>query len=158
VLALILLIAAFSGLLSAQSEKSIVIRLLDGKTGKPVEASNFQIRVDHQDAAHPNWVMQNADGTAKLTVPGSASLLSIHATYDDAIETFVNCDAATGKADMIEHWLVIKDILSTGMAVPDSCVNPGIAAKLMPAVKPGEIVLFVRKLNTRERMKDFSAR
>jgi hypothetical protein len=70
----------------------------------------------------------------------------------------VNCDAATGKADMIEHWLVIKDILSTGMAVPDSCVNPGIAAKLMPAVKPGEIVLFVRKLNTRERMKDFSAR
>ena len=57
------------GCLFAQSEKTITIRMLDGKTGKPIEASGFLVRVDHEQTVHADWVVQNEDGTGKLTLP-----------------------------------------------------------------------------------------
>ena len=55
--------------LQAQSSQSVSIRLLDGKTGLSVKASNFLVRVDHQQLEHGDWVKKNEDGTGALTLP-----------------------------------------------------------------------------------------
>jgi hypothetical protein len=146
--------AAFGGLLCAQTGKTITLRMLDGKTGKLITTTTFLVRVDHEPAVHADWVAPNEDGTGKLTVPKSASLLSIRGTYDSSMVIYVNCDSAGEKMNRIDRWYSIAEILNLGVAAPNSCVKPAEAAKLKPAAKPGEFVFFVRKQNWREQMQE----
>ena len=146
--------AAFGGLLCAQTGKTITVRMLDGNTGKLITTSTFIVRVDHETTAHADWVAPNEDGTSKLSVPRSASLLSIQGTYDTSMTIYVNCDSASEKTNPIDRWYSIAEILSLGVAAPNSCVKPAEAAKLKPAAKPGEFVFFVRKQNWREQMRE----
>jgi hypothetical protein len=148
--ALLFCMAVFCGCLGAQTEKTITIRMLDGKTGKLIETSNYLVRVDHEQTVHANWVVQNEDGTGKLTLPGGASAFSIHATYDSAMYIYVNCDSATRKANPADHWYGVSEILTAGVVAPNGCRNPKDAAKIRPIAKPGEFVFFVRKLNALE--------
>ncbi len=154
VLNLLVCMAAFGGLLCAQTGKTITLRMLDGKTGKLITTTTFLVRVDHEPAVHADWVAPNEDGTGKLTVPKSASLLSIRGTYDSSMVIYVNCDSAGEKMNRIDRWYSIAEILNLGVAAPNSCVKPAEAAKLKPAAKPGEFVFFVRKQNWREQMQE----
>lgn len=177
--ALILLVcmAALCGLLRAQTGKTITLRMLDGKTGKLIETSNFLVRIDHEPAVHADWVVQNEDGTGKLTLPRSASVLSIQATYDSAMQIYVNCETVGGKADPVALWYSVAEILTLGVATPNGCEKNAEAAKfkalakLKPGAKrtpaaqpalvvnPGEFVFYVRKQNWREQIReDYSAR
>ena len=73
VLLLLLCMAAFCascGSLLAQTQKTITLRMMDGKTGKLIATSDFLVRIDHQQTVHANWVTMNEDGTGKLTLPG----------------------------------------------------------------------------------------
>lgn len=153
-LSLLFCMGALCGSLCAQTGKTITIRMLNGKTGKFLAASGFLVRIDHQEAVHADWVVQNEDGTAKLTLPEGASLLSIHATYDDSMQTFVNCDSASGKASPVDHWYAISEILTSGLVVPDGCVKAESAAKFKLVAKPGEFVLLVRRMSTREQWRE----
>ncbi len=146
--------AAFGGLLCAQTGKTITLRMLDGKSGKLITTSTFLVRVDHETTVHADWVAPNEDGTSKLTVPRSASLLSIRGTYDSSMQIYVNCDSASEKTNPIDRWYSIAEILSVGITAPNSCVKPAEAAKLKLTAKPGEFVFFVRKLNWREQMRE----
>jgi hypothetical protein len=134
--------------------------MLSNKTGKLIETSHFLIRVDREQTVHANWVTQNEDGTGKLTLPKSASLLLVQATFDSAELVYINCDSATGKGGPpAERWYSIAEILSTGIAVPDSCRSAKQAAKLKTVAKPGELVFFVRQRNWEEEFKeDYSTR
>jgi hypothetical protein len=145
---------AFGGLLYAQTGKTITVRMLDGKTGKLITTSTFMVRVDRESTVHADWVTPNEDGTGKLSLPRSASLLSIRGTYDSSMTIYVNCDSASEKKNPIDHWYSIAEILSLGIAAPNSCVKPAEAAKFKPAAKPGEFVFFVRKENWREQMQE----
>jgi hypothetical protein len=147
-------IAAFCGLLCAQTGKTITVRMLDGKTGKLITTSTFLVRVDHDPTVHADWVAPNEDGTGKLSVPRSASLLSIRGTYDSSMTIYVNCDSASEKTNPLDRWYSIAEIFSLGVAAPNSCVKPAEADKLKPAAKPGEFVFFVRKQNWREQMRE----
>jgi hypothetical protein len=161
--------AAFCGLLCAQTGKTITVRMLDGKTGKLIIASNFLVRVDHEPTVHADWVVQNEDGTGKLTLPKIASLLSIQATYDSSMMIYVNCDTAGEDANPAGLWYSIAEILTSGVAAPNNCVKPAEAAKLKvlnklkpvakpaPVAKPGEFVFYVRKQNWREHMREDEA-
>ncbi len=150
-LTLLFAMAALCGSLLAQSEKTISIRILDSKTGQPVEASGFQVRVDHEQAIHVNWVEQNEDGTNKLAVPAGASLLSIRGTYDDSTQVYVNCDAIDGKAKPVDRWYEVSEILISGVVAPNHCGKASDAAKVKPPVaKPGEFVFLVRRMTTVE--------
>jgi hypothetical protein len=157
---LLVCMAAFCGLLCAQTGKTITVRMLDGKTGKLITASNFLVRVDHEPTVHADWVVQNEDGTGKLTLPRSASLLSIQATYQSSMAIYVNCDSASEKENPVGRWYSIAEILSLGVTAPNGCVKPAEDAKLKPlaiptpAAKPGEFVFFVRKQNWREQMQE----
>jgi hypothetical protein len=128
--------------------------MLNSKTGKLIESENFLIRVDHLPAVHADWVVKNENGTGKLTVPKSSSLLLVQATYDSAELIYVNCDSATGKGPPVERWYSIAEILSTGIAIPDSCRSAKEAAKLKAVAKPGELVFFVRQHNWNEEFKE----
>jgi len=139
------LAAALSLPLHAQSGKSITILLLDGKTGKPIIPSNFLVRIDHLNAIHSDWLKINDDGTGLVTVPASASFLSVQATYESSIEIYVNCDAGMEKDTSTLHWYSIADILSSGVAMPNECYKGKYAEATHVTPKPGEFVFFVRK-------------
>jgi hypothetical protein len=132
-------IAAFCVALNAQAVQTISIRLLDGKTGLPVKASNFIVRVDHNDTLHPEWVKINDDGTVVVTLPADAKEISVKATYGMGMDTYVNCDAAKENDKERNIWYPISTILNAGVVAPDECAKTDFKAK------PGEFIFFVRK-------------
>jgi len=153
-LTLLFCMAAFCGSLLAQTEKTITIRMLDGKTGRLIEASGFQVRIDHEETVHANWVVQNEDGTGKQAVPKGASLLSIQGTFDNSTALYFNCDSANGKEIPIARWYAISEILTSGVVAPNGCGKPSDAAKLKPVAKPGEFVFLVRRMTSREQWRE----
>jgi hypothetical protein len=44
---------------AADLTKTIIIKVFDGKSGKPLVPTGFQVRVDHQTMLHPDWVKAN---------------------------------------------------------------------------------------------------
>lgn len=153
-LILMLCMAGWCGGMLAQSEKTITIRVLDGKTGKPLLASGYLVRVDHEQNAHANWAVQNEDGSGKLTVPGGATLISIQATSDASTQTYVNCDATTGTALPADRWYAVSEILATGIVATNGCGKPKDAAKIKAVAKPGEFVFMVRRMTAREQWRE----
>lgn len=161
-MALLFCLAAFCGCLGAQTgkaaaiqkEKTITIRILDSKTGKPVEPTNYLVRVDHEQTIHANWVAQNEDGTGTLTVPNEALVFSLQATYDSATNIYVNCDSVIAKTNSAEHWYSVSEILTSGVVASNGCRKPKDAAKLRFVAQPGEFVFFVRELSAREQLRD----
>jgi hypothetical protein len=132
----------------AQSAKPITIRILDSKTARPVVPTNFLVRIDHQQTTHANWVTLNENRTATLTVPAGATVIAIQATYDSAMQIFVSCDTVTDKLNPQQHWYPVSTILTSGIVAPNGC------SKMTETAQPGELVLFVRKANFRERTQD----
>jgi hypothetical protein len=138
-LALLAALAASSLTLCAQDATSISIRLLDGKTGLPVKASNFMVRVDRHDTMHPEWVHMSDDGSVTVTLPPDAKEFSVKATYDMGMDTFVNCDTAKESDKERNVWYSIATVLKTGVVAPDECDKTSFKPK------PGEFTFFVRK-------------
>ena len=159
VLCLLLCMAAFCGVLWAQTGKTITLRMIDGKSGKLIATTDFLVRIDHQETIHANWVTLNDDGTGKLTLPGDASLLSIRASYDSSTSLFVNCDSnndykATNQGYVLDRWYSVSDILAKGVVAPNDCIGKKVPEKLQLFAKPGEFVFFVRRMNAREEYRD----
>jgi hypothetical protein len=146
--------AALCGSICAQTGKTITIRVVDGKTGKPLVAAGFLVRINHEETVHANWSVVNEDGTGKVTLPEGASLLSIHVTYEETTQTYVNCDSASEKKNPVDRWYAISEIMTSGVVVPDGCVKPSAAAKFKPVAKPGEFIIFVRRKTTVEQFRD----
>ncbi len=134
----------------AQAGKTITLRLLDGKNGRSVSPSGFLVRANHQPTIHGEWVQKNDDGTAELNIPAGISVLSIQATYENSMEIYFNCDRPKPAANPGEQWYAVSEILTSGLVAPDGCVKPKVAGKFKVTAKPGEFVLFVRKLKSRE--------
>ncbi len=139
---------AVSAALLAQSPTTISIRLRDGRTGLPVNASNFLVRVDHDETMHNEWVKIADDGSVTVTIPADAKVISVKATYSNGMETFINCDAARESDKERNIWYSIATILSTGIVAPDECARTAFSAK------PGEFTFFVRKRDWRDRPED----
>jgi hypothetical protein len=144
------LAATLSTPLHAQTAKTLTILMLDGKTGKPIIPSNFLVRFDHLDAIHNESVRIGDDGLGTVTVPASASFLSVQATYSESMDYYVNCDAAMQKDVRTLHWYPIADILSTGVNSPNECSKGKYDDATRLAAKPGVFVFYVRKTNWHE--------
>ncbi len=144
-LAKIACVTAICVSLQAQTVKTISIRLLDGKTGLPITPSNILPKVDHHNIEHNEWVQLNDDGTMIVTVPADAKELSVKATYNEAIDTYINCDAAKETDRERDIWYPISDILKSGVVAPNECSKTNYTAK------PGEFVFFVRKRDWRDK-------
>ena len=125
--------------LCAQTEKTISIQLRDGRSGKLITPSNFLLRVDRHETVHNEWVTINDDGTASVTIPDEVKELSLQATYDSGMETYVNCDIVkqTDKERVI--WYPVDMIMKGGLVTPNECGKANYAAH------PGEFVFFAKK-------------
>lgn len=132
----------------AQTGKTITIRILDSKTARPVVPTNFLVRINHQKAIHADWVTLNEDRTATLTVPADATVVSITATYESAMQVFVNCDTLLDKQNPLPQWYPVSKIFASGVVAPNGC------SKMTETAKPGEFIFFVRRLNFRERTQE----
>jgi len=162
VFSLFVCMAALCGSLYSQTGKTITVRMLDGRTGKLISPSNYLIRVDHEQTVHANWVVQNEDGTGKLTVPSGATVFTIQATYDSATSYYVDCDAiknheTSDHEPSLDRWYKIADILASGVVARNDCAGKKLPEKLQAFAKPGEFVFFVRRQNWLEQMRDLSA-
>ena len=132
----------------AQTARTITIRMLDSKTASPLVPTNFLVRINHQKAIHADWVTQNENRSATLTVPADATVVSIQATYDSAMQIFVNCDSVVDKQNPQAQWYPISAILASGVVAPNGC------SKMIETAKPGEFIFFVRRANFRERTQE----
>ena len=139
---------AFCASLHAQTDSVIHIRLLDGKTGLPVEASNFLVRINRHETVRNELVRMNDDGSVVVTVPAGAQEIAIKPTYDLAMETYINCDAARETGKERDIWYSISTILQTGVVAPNECSETHYTAK------PGEFIFFVRKRSWRDAPQD----
>jgi hypothetical protein len=152
------LLPAFCGALPAPSSDApriITLRMIDGRTGRPIATSDFILRINHQKVPHNNWIAENEDGTAKVTLPADAETISIHATYDSTIQTYINCDSSAARSSAkqpapLDHWYSVADILSSGTVAPNNCIGKKVPDKLQVVAEPGQFVFFVRKLNPKE--------
>jgi hypothetical protein len=151
---LLFCMAFLCGGMLAQTNKTVTIRVLDGKTGKPLLASGYLVRIDREQTVHANWAVENEDGTGKLTLPATAALFSIRATYDESTQTYVNCDSSTASALPVDRWYSISEILASGIVVSNNCGKPSDAAKIKPVAKPGELVVLVRRMSTQEQWRE----
>jgi hypothetical protein len=122
--------------------------MLDSKTASPLVPTNFLVRINHQQTIHANWVTQNENRTATVTVPADATVISIQATYDSAMQIFVNCDSMQDKQNPQAQWYPISAILASGVVAPNGC------SKMIETAKPGEFIFFVRRANFRERTQE----
>lgn len=141
-----------SGALHAESAKSIVLKVFDGKSGRPVVPTGYQVRVDHQTALHPDWVKQTDDGTAELTIPAEAEVVALHLAYDNSMEIYVNCDAE--KNAFGDVWYSVSQIMTKGFVTANGCGKAKVNEKYKTTAVPGELILFVREKNWKERAQD----
>jgi hypothetical protein len=149
---LLVCLFAICGALHAQNTKFITLKVFDGKTGHPVMATGFQVRADHLKEIHVDWVKQNDDGSAELTIPSDVHEVSIRFAYDNSMDTYVNCDAQ--KNTFGEVWYLVPQIMSEGMVMANGCGHTKVNDKYKTTALPGELILFVREKNWFERGKD----
>lgn len=150
ILSLILCAAWLPAQQGPEPGKIITVRLLDGKTGTHVDATNVFIQFDHHKDVESSWKHQNDDGSLQVSLPPGATVIGVHATYQEGMEFYVNCDVAKQKDTSGDMWYPISDILKSGIVMPNDCVKEKDAAKIKTAPKPGEFVVYVRQRNWRE--------
>ena len=143
---------ALCGAMHAQASKTITLKVFDGKSGHPVMPTGYQVRVDHLLAIHNDWVKQNDDGTAELSIPEDVHEFSIHLAYDNSMDIYVNCDAQ--KNTFGDVWYLVPQIMSEGMVMANGCGHTKVNEKYKTTALPGELILFVREKNWLEKAKD----
>jgi hypothetical protein len=133
---------------------TVIIRILDGKTGEPIRPSNLLIRINHRDELFNEGLKLNDNYTSTAALPPNATLLSVEGSYDSSTEVYVNCDSDTGKDGGILMWYSIADILKTGIVTTNLCYRGKYQHKLNVSPVPGEFVFFVRAHNWHEGITD----
>lgn len=146
-----LLMALFGlcGALRAEPTKTIILKVYDGKSGKPIVPTGYQVRVDHLTMLHPDWVKQNDDGTEELTIPADTSVIAFHLAYDNSMEIYLNCDAE--KNTFGDVWYNVSEIMKKGFVAANGCAKAKANAKYKTTAAPGELIMFVREKNILER-------
>ena len=138
--------------LHAEPTKTIIIKVFDGKSGRPIVPTGFQVRVDHQTMLHADWVKPNDDGTAELTVPADTSVVALHLAYDNSMEIYVNCDAKLNAFGDV--WYRVPEIMEKGLVMENGCGKSKVNEKYKTTAIPGELILFVRERNFKEHLQD----
>jgi hypothetical protein len=135
--------------LSAQTERTITIRLLDSQTGQPIVpvAGNSGINVTvNEDTANPQLKAHVVkDGVWELQVPQDVEKVQFDSPAGPDGWGYVYCDSSKLHPQKWPSYSV-AEILNPGVEAPNRC------NKRFAQAKPGEIILFVRRPNWVEKM------
>jgi len=154
-----LLLAIVAAVGATGNAQTLRVRLLDGRSGKPIAKGGVNVWVgDHRKAAVP--IPGDRDGIAKLSLTNSAGQVNMEGGPSDLptflyapeirIQVgFVLCQAAKKKFS----WFQItpystEDWTRTGIVTANTC------GKAVAKPKPGELTIFVRPLNFWEGMSE----
>jgi hypothetical protein len=149
----------FASVGASGNAQTLHVRLLDGRSGKPIPKGGVNVWVgDHRKAAVP--IPGDRNGIAKLSLTNNAGQVNVETGLSDQptfffapeirIQVgFVLCQAVQKKFS----WLQItpystEDWTRTGIVTANTC---GKAAAIP---EPGELTIFVRPLNLWERMSE----
>jgi hypothetical protein len=139
---------------AAQTGPTITIRILDSKTGDPINPSNLLIRVDHRDEPFNEGLKLNGSDPATAVLPPSATTLSVQGAYSSSMEVYINCDTDIGKDTGTLKWYSIADIVKTGIVTQNLCYKGKYQHRLNISPVPGEFLFFVRTHNWHEKITD----
>lgn len=145
-------VCALSSTAQAPAGKTIVIRMFDGRTARPLAPSNFLVRIDHQDEIRNETLHIGDDGIGEVIVPADATFISVQGTYEDSTQIYINCDAGMEKNTGTLHWYPVANILSGGVIAPNECYKGKYERNPRINTKPGEFDFFVRKINLRDEL------
>ena len=140
------------GTLSAQTDRSITIRMLDSKTGQPITTSEIELYVGMSPTSTqtagtpPHYVRTDKDGVGEASFPIGATDIGVYAR--DGAWGYVNCDSVKDRGTYHEHRYSISEILASGIAAPNRCNKRKVIAK------PGEFVFFVRPMTFWEKFRN----
>ncbi|HVZ83294.1 MAG TPA: hypothetical protein VG893_06430 [Terracidiphilus sp.] len=149
--ALIALTAA-AAFAAPPATQTITVQVVDGRTGDKLTPDNIEIRADRDRTVHTEWVKLNGDGTATVTLPAKVTAISVHASYDNSTEYYINCDVSRQKDVSQDTWFPVTDVLSQGLVMPSECGRARNAKDMKIEAKPGEFVLLVRKRGLMDRV------
>ena|SRR5579859_1884287 len=136
----------------AEPTKTITLKVFDGKSGKPLVPTGYQVRADHQQDLHADWVKPNDDGSAEITVPADTHEIALHLAYDNSMEIYVNCDAE--KNSFGDVYYRVPEIMSKGMVTANGCGKTKVNEKFKTTAAPGELIMFVRTKNWKEQSRE----
>ena len=119
---------------------TIRIRLIDGRTGRPVknEKIGLQDRTDYHDIS----VRTNDLGVASLQIRKDAVILT-HNT-----DQYVSC--ADERGGLMHNDFKVAEILASGVA--QAIPRPNICGKASAVPSRGELILFVRPWRSGEKI------
>lgn len=138
----------------AQSAPAITIRILDGRTGEPLNPSNFIIRFDRVDEPNNEGLKFDGGETATDTPPASATVISVEGSYgSNSTEVYINCDSDTARNNGVVQWYSLADILKNGLVAPNHCYGNKYEHRFKIAPKPGEFVFYARTQNWHDLIK-----
>ncbi len=151
--------AMFAGAQSTRSgrppkPKIITVRVLDGRTGERITPDNVVVRIDRHSDNSVDWVKLDDDGTATLTLPAATTSFSVHATYENGTEYYVNCDVSKQREMARDTWYPVDGVLAEGLVMPNECDGSKKARDMKITAKPGEFILLVRKHAWRDHIGD----
>jgi hypothetical protein len=145
---LVCLFAVCVSLHAQDDYKLISISLRDGHTGKIITPSNVLLRVDRFETVRSEWVKIYDNGSVFIRVPLEAKEISLQATYESGMDTYINCDVAKQNDPEREIWYPVDVIMKAGVVAPNECGKTDYTAK------PGEFVFFVRKRSALDRLRN----
>jgi hypothetical protein len=110
---------------------SVRIRVLDGRTGRPVAGEHLQIWMNEARGAARD-VVTGKDGIALLEAPSGATIIVATDLYFDC-RPFKKGDARPSYS--------VGEIVSAGVTAANTCGNAD------PEARVGELLLFVRPIH-----------
>lgn len=126
------------GVPSTFAQTSVIrVRVVDGRTGKPVRTGNLNVWTSPNQIASSD-IPLNREGIAMIQI-----------SHEDTIRIFPGFDFFCGvrTPGSVGQEFPVDEVLRTGAATANGC------GKANTAVKPGEIVVYVRPLTFWEAMR-----
>jgi hypothetical protein len=125
--------------LRAQDGNTIVIRIINGKNGRPLPNQTLQVWVDHSDRPE-TWIQTDENGVGTLKISPEASVIFV------SVDSHVDCNSKKEPApNPFRHWYAVSEILKSGLVAPNNCSKQSVD------VKAREFVFFVRPPTLREK-------
>jgi len=137
-----------------QSTQTITIRVLDSKTGLPVTQDDLHFTLwatkeyPKTSSYAPDrllWGTQTGAASGEVTIPEGLNYIRAWVSFGSTNWGMVSCDIPKGKTHLIPIYSV-SQILQTGVVATNGC------SKRTATAKPGEFILFVRKMTFWEGM------